>query len=634
MKIYKINNNEKDCFSYKIKYYNNKKEKIKFNSSEINELKNKILISSTTNTDNNSIEKRIDGMNKRQMTNIFVDLIENIQRLTQFLNRLIESGYPLINNLRLQIKDSKAFETNNPKKNLKNIMESYNDLMNNFIKIVNEGYQKYPLLRLFYGKSFIKLYSKITNQNENIYHIVNSVILNKIKNLDIHYKYISNNNIIENICNCLSILFRQNNCVLKDIYKENILLPNLNISSGLYKIENKYNKNDLNNNLLNLFFNLTGKAPIINTLLFCNEETSIEEIKAFFFRAIFCEDKILFVITNLERLQLVIKQKLINLLSKIYFYKNGNIISLLILIYEKEDSGLRKKIQKLIPDKNNFLINYFENKYDNVFFNDIELYTSKYAGYGKTTEIKYKVKQNNGFYYYLPIGGTLSKNFVINNLENLKINITNMKKVYLHLDLSETDNDDLMNEILLKLLILRYLESNNNIYYLGNELKILIEIPRGFIDFEEKYRILKLFKKIYINKLPPLRLEENIQLVQNSPISIVAETLELLESNNYINNINLKMHIRKSAKECEIIIDKYFKENNVNYYQKMNFIKILSVQFKKFHKCIFFNLEFIDEPERKQIVAVARKTILENLIRKSNLYERINLYYYKKKKYS
>ena len=74
------------------------------------------------------------------------------------------------------------------------------------------------------------------------------------------------------------------------------------------------------------------------------------------------------------------------------------------------------------------------------------------------------------------------------------------------------------------------------------------------------------------------------------------------------------MPIRKSAKECEQIIDKYFKENNSNYYQKMNFIKILSLQFKKFHQCIFFNLEFIDEPQRKEIITKARKIILENFI--------------------
>ena len=83
-----------------------------------------------------------------------------------------------------------------------------------------------------------------------------------------------------------------------------------------------------------------------------------------------------------------------------------------------------------------------------------------------------------------------------------------------------------MNEILFKLLILRYLDSNEKIYYLGYDINILIEIPNGFCDFDKKYKILSLFKnKIYIEKLNPLRLEENVHFIKDSNISIVAEVL-------------------------------------------------------------------------------------------------------------
>ena len=96
----------------------------------------------------------------------------------------------------------------------------------------------------------------------------------------------------------------------------------------------------------------------------------------------------------------------------------------------------------------------------------IELYSSKYSGYGKTTEIKYKVKSKNGEYKYLPIGGCFTPNYVINNLINLHIDFQKAKNIYLHIDLSETDNDDLMIEILFKLIILRFLDSNEKIFYL------------------------------------------------------------------------------------------------------------------------------------------------------------------------
>ena len=57
---------------------------------------------------------------------------------------------------------------------------------------------------------------------------------------------------------------------------------------------------------------------------------------------------------------------------------------------------------------------------------------------------------------------------------------------------------------------------------------LIIEIPKGFIEFDKKY---KLFKKIYIDKLNPLQLEENIQIFRDSPISIAAEVLSLYDSN-------------------------------------------------------------------------------------------------------
>ena len=373
---------------------------------------------------------------------------------------------------------------------------------------------------------------------------------------------------------------------------------------------------------MNLYFNLTGKAPIKNTLLICNEETTFEEIKAFFFRAIFCECNSLFVISNLECLQISITQEIIKLLNTLHYTnKDKEINSLLIIVYEKEDSGLSRDIKKIIPDKYDINTKFLEEPKNKInSFNDIELYTSKFAGFGKTTEIKYKVKNKNGKYYYLPIGGTLSREFVINNLE--KLDLKNGKNVYLHIDLSETDNDVLMNEMLMKLIILRYLDSKDKIYYLGTDIHIIIEIPKGFHDFEEKYKILKLFKKICINKLNHLRLEENAKYIKDSPISIVAETLELFNSGNYSDNIDLEMPLRKSARQCEEIINKNYDQNYKNYYQKMNFIKILSVQFKKLHQSIFLNLKFNDGAERKKVIKNARMTMIQNFIDLSKVFSR------------
>ena len=105
-----------------------------------------------------------------------------------------------------------------------------------------------------------------------------------------------------------------------------------------------------------------------------------------------------------------------------------------------------------------------------------------------------------------------------------------------------------------------------------------------------------------------LRLEEDIKYIKNSPISIVTETLEKYDTEQFYENIDLEMQIRKSAYDYQKIIDKYFTIRNKNYYQKINFIKILSLQFKKFQENVYFNLRNYDyDPKRFEINKRAKK---------------------------
>ena len=266
----------------------------------------------------------------------------------------------------------------------------------------------------------------------------------------------------------------------------------------------------------------------------------------------------------------------------------------------------------------------FDGMYISGFYcNETESYSSEFAGYGKTTEIKYKVKERNGKYYYLPLGGVFTRNYVINNLENLNLELKDGKEIFIHLDLSETENDDLMNEILFKLLILRFIDSNDKIFYLGNDVNIIIEIPNDFIDFKSKYSLLILFKNIHIDKLCPLRLEENIKKVEDSPISIVAETLKLYDDNEIEKkNIKLEQDIKLKANECEQIINKHFNEENHNYYQKINFIKILAIQFKKFCKNMYFSYEIASACGKADIICDIRKSFIKNFIALTKVFAR------------
>ena len=602
--IYKQKTSDK--FIYKIEYKAQDKRKREFNLEELEEGKNEILISNTKS----SKEKKI------------LNIIDNINALTNILNILHKSGYPSLITIILKINNSEVFEINDEfeenfiKRDLKKIIEYYSEINDKFEKATKIGYENYPFFRLFYGKQLKKLIKKTIYKRTNISHLVNSVTMNKVRDFNVEYIYDFEKYAIENINKFLDKLFKINGICLDDIYINNKIKESINLPPGLYKKEKSKINSENFNMILNIYINLTGNFPIINTILICNGETSKGKIESFLYRALFCKKPILFLIVNLECLELAIIQYFFETLKLLYEEKRNGINSCILFLYEKKDAIIMREIESLIPEKNNlnnsFLNPPIENKIE---FEKVEIYSSKFAGYGKTTEIKYKIKNLGGKYNYLPIRGLISRNDILNNLKKLELDLNKGNTSYLHIDLSDTDNEDLMNEILFKLIILRYVDSKEKIFYLGNDIHLIIEIANDFIELDKKYKILKLFKKIYIDKLNPLRLEENIRFIKDSPISIVAEILSLYDNNEIeIKNIDLYSPIIKSAEECERIINKYLKEENQNYYTKMNCIKILSSLFIKFIYNFYLNYKYTEYDCNKNKIKIIRKTLIKNFI--------------------
>ena len=228
-------------------------------------------------------EGKDDKINKEQLINQFVVLIDNINQLINTLDNLIKAGFPNLQNLTLKIENSIAFDANDREKDLQKIIDEYKKKNKDFRKIVNEGYKKYPLLRSFYGKQFIQLYEKAKNNKDNkdnISHLVNSMTFNKIKNFNVTFQYDDNKDNIENINKFLEKLFEINsNVSLDDIYTQNKILSNLSLEPGFYRVITTEEDPELAINISNIYINLTGNLPIINTLLSCNDETKIEKIK-------------------------------------------------------------------------------------------------------------------------------------------------------------------------------------------------------------------------------------------------------------------------------------------------------------------------------------------------------------------
>ena len=328
------------------------------------------------------------NIKEKEIFNKFSFIYDNLNILVSIINNLFQFGYPKSMDFCFLLKNNLLYNKEGQKIDLQDIINQFQEKSLKFKDYLIYCFENFPLVRLFHGKQFSILYStfKENKLDYRFKNLINSVSLNKIKNFE--FKFLLNNNFgeLENINNNLKKIFNENNIGLDEIYKSNKIFENINLCPGLYR-KVKYDDYNLFNNIVNIYLNLTYNIPIINTVLICNEKTTIEEIISFLYRAFFCDLPILFLITNIEKLPLFIINSLIKSINDIFEYKKKKINSYVLFIYKKENSNFSNFIEKLIPD--NILDNFYSNNNikNNEMLKKIELYSSKYSGYGKTKEI-------------------------------------------------------------------------------------------------------------------------------------------------------------------------------------------------------------------------------------------------------
>ena len=132
---------------------------------------------------------------------------------------------------------------------------------------------------------------------------------NQIYDFDIDFKYRKDLDVITNINNYLESLLKKNELSLDKIYGSNKLLENIELTPGLYRKIKEGDYSDLSVDIINMYSNLTGNFPLAQTVLYCNNSTSEEEITSFIYKSIKCEFNVLFIL---------IKPEILNIEKKIY----------------------------------------------------------------------------------------------------------------------------------------------------------------------------------------------------------------------------------------------------------------------------------------------------------------------------
>ena len=414
---------------------------------------------------------------------IFIEKVSEICNIHDLLYQIYMLGNPEEINIQINIKDFNSYFSGFGK-NYHDIISNLKKKLNEFKNVQLNAYKEKPLIRFIYGRQFNMIYNYLIKAIEikKISPFLKYLTNNLIKEENIYFNYRSKENLYEDVINniedYLDKILLKNNLTIEDIYKNSLILS----KGKAYDFKGIFlylcnQSNQIDNDLFQIYKYLTDNIPISQTVLLCNKETTNEELIAFLYRAILCEFNSCFIIRGIELLEFDKKSKLVEILNLLLSKDQFKMESCLIIlctnkntdIYKSLDLFKYKKILKLPKQIENLKIN--DDK--------IEILSSDESGVGKSTQIKLQISNQNKSYIYFPFGGVVKREEVIKRLKILNINNNSI----IHLDLYDTDQNDLMMEFLFSILITKLYGQNEDMFYLSKDVGIKVEIPNGYIKF-------------------------------------------------------------------------------------------------------------------------------------------------------
>ena len=469
-----------ELVKYKNKINIQKKKKIKKYDNKNNE---KNQISKSKDDEEEKTEKDIFE-EKCDKLLFFKDIISNLEIIYDKINILRKKGFNIPILIKVSIQYPKiSYELNGQEKELDKIKDYLFKVKNDYEEQLNEIYENEKYLRILYGKSFRKVKQHqggsygisemiryILNKTSNKDKIQDGDLYNESLGEDFEDEYKDyTKKTFEQISKYLISLFKKNDSNFQKHYDSMKIKEEYNNKfKGIY-IE-KCEKISMEEYILGLFLKKLDKLPIAQNLLICSNETSIEEIQSFLYRAILCEFNTLFAIEILESFTNFQHNKMYSyidrLLSiKLEKYKKQNekkkgldksksrdyLDSYIVFVYQKldnenafknelekytrknqknveeerrgvEDVSVEEGAEKSLEDMNLSEIesdsvedNIDESKNKIIIpsnfdiANNIKVISSDVCGLGKSFRIKKMISEEKKIYYHFPLGGKLTK---------------------------------------------------------------------------------------------------------------------------------------------------------------------------------------------------------------------------------
>ena len=299
----------------------------------------------------------------------FFDAINNIKKLIESINYLYQIGYPYLREFKLNIENGNILCLKDNKLiDISELINEINNLNVSFKKKQIHYFEHNPILTFINGKLYPFLLNNdllsekniiLNKERKNIIRYIScNMIQKELNNFEFSKEKINNCDLdyfFKLLINYIQLTFEENNISLEKVIKTNFIVDEFNyIKGGIFFIE--YKKENLEYNILNIYQEITGNYPINNTLLICNKDTTFEKIYSFLFSFFLCEYPVLFLLINIEILDLSLKNKIILLirnLNKIYIKRRSSLI-----ILGQQDSlennyeiNLKRKINEISENK-------------------------------------------------------------------------------------------------------------------------------------------------------------------------------------------------------------------------------------------------------------------------------------------
>jgi len=268
----------------------------------------------------------------------FKNIVSNFEVIYDKIKILRIKGYniPIIINISIKYpKITYKFKDEDEEKDFNDIKNYLFTIKNDYDNQLNIFYQNEKYLKFLYGK----LFRKIKMHQEGNCEVIEIIryILNKTDyrdkiedgepyNVKIGEDYENEykdytKKIFDNMSKYIISLFKKNDLDYQKHY-ENMLIKGEKKYYGIYiyKCENI----SMEQYILKLFQDKLDKLPIAQNILICSNETSIEEMQSFFYRAILCDYNTLFVIEILESFSNFQHNKMYSYIDKLLSYKFKN----------------------------------------------------------------------------------------------------------------------------------------------------------------------------------------------------------------------------------------------------------------------------------------------------------------------